>query len=225
MPLQNRVTPLGEILATPARGTLMGNRGILHGPGRTLGVARWKHRHWVTCLLAFKGRHRMVMAPHRYTELFFLDEAVALAAGHRPCAECRRADYLRFGTCWQAALGGPLPRADTMDRALHAARVEPRTRRQVRWRAELSSLPDGTFVRMPDGGEALLVLGDALLPWSAEGYGAAVARHAGAEVEVLTPRPTVAVLAAGYRAGVHSSAEDAVAERSLNGPRHGAPDS
>ena len=96
MPLQNRVTPGGEIIADPARGTLMGNRGILHDAGQRLGVARWRHPHWIYCRLSFKGRRRAVMAPGRYTELFFLDEASALAAGHRPCYECRREDFLRF---------------------------------------------------------------------------------------------------------------------------------
>src|SRR5688500_15168681 len=96
MPLQNRVTPFGEIEAAPARGLFMGNRGILHDANQQLGRARWRHKSWVTCLLSFKDRRREVMAPRRYTELFFCDEAVALAAGHRPCAECRREDYERF---------------------------------------------------------------------------------------------------------------------------------
>ena len=109
MPLQNRVSPLGEIVATAERGGLMGNRGILHDRDRRLGVSRWKHPHWVCCRLAFLGRHRPVMTPGRYTELFFLDEATALAAGHRPCAECRRADYTRFLDAWTAAHGARPP--------------------------------------------------------------------------------------------------------------------
>ncbi|MGB8623555.1 MAG: hypothetical protein WCD16_12105, partial [Paracoccaceae bacterium] len=105
MPLQNRVLPTGEIVVHPARADFMGNRGILHGGNRQLGTARWRHKTWITCLLSFKGRKRVPMTPGRYTELFFLDEAVALAAGHRPCAECRRADFLRYRDAWQAATG------------------------------------------------------------------------------------------------------------------------
>ena len=128
MPLQNRVTPAGEIIADPARGTLMGNRGILHDAQQRLGAARWRHRHWIYCRLAFKGRWREVMAPSRYTELFFLDEATALAAGHRPCCECQREDFRRFQAAWQQAFGHAAS-AGAIDRALHEARVEPRSRR------------------------------------------------------------------------------------------------
>ena len=103
MPLQNRVTPEGDIIATPARGTMMGNRGgAFHTPEQTLGPRRWRTKAWICCVLEFKGRHRAVMQPNRYTELFFLDEATALAAGHRPCFECRRRDALRFAEAWRA---------------------------------------------------------------------------------------------------------------------------
>ena len=108
MPLRNRVTPFGEIEVHPARGTLMGNRGILHGDDRTLGARRWAHRAWIVCVLSFRGRRRVVMTPGRYTELFFLDEAVALAAGHRACAECRNAAYRRYRELWREAHDDPL---------------------------------------------------------------------------------------------------------------------
>jgi hypothetical protein len=116
MPLQNRVTPFGEIVAHPARGMVMGNRGILHDSGRRLHpTRRWTHKTWICCLCEFKGRHRAVMTPGRYTELFFLDEATALAAGHRPCFECRRADANQFAAAWAHGNGGPLPSAGDMD--------------------------------------------------------------------------------------------------------------
>src|SRR5499426_3922843 len=131
MPLQNRVTPAGEIVADPSRGLLMGNRGCLHGPGRALGVSRWRSKLWICCLLDFKGVQRDPMPPGRWTALFFLDEATALAAGHRPCGYCRRADYLAFGEAFRAAHGlAERPRAPYLDAWLHAERVESRTRRQ-----------------------------------------------------------------------------------------------
>ncbi len=197
MPLQNRVTPTGHIIADPARGTLMGNRGILHDSERRLGVARWRHCHWIFCRLAFKGRRRTVMAPRRWTELFFLDEATALAAGHRPCCECRRGDFLRFQDAWRRAFGIGEAKAGTIDRALHRARVEPRSRRQVRFEAPLDDLPDGAFVRLP-GTAPLLLWGGRLHPWSPQGYGPPRAPTSG-QACVLTPAPTIAVLRSGYQ--------------------------
>jgi hypothetical protein len=197
MTLQNRVTPLGEIIADRARGTLMGNRGILHDAQQRLGVARWRHPHWIFCRLTFQGRRREVMAPRRYTELFFLDEATALAAGHRPCCECRRDDFLRFQAAWRRAFGQHAS-APAIDRALHQARVEPHSRRQIRFEAELDDLPDGAFVLLSDARSPLLVRGDRLHPWSPGGYGPSRARCA-CRVSVLTPAPMIAVLRSGYR--------------------------
>src|SRR5690606_28541802 len=137
---------------------------------------------WIACLLAFRERKREVMAPNRYTELFFLDEAVALAAGHRPCAECRRADYKRFAEAWRAAFGGERPRAPDIDAVLHAERIDPQTRRQATRRAPLDALPDGAFVALPGAPEvAHLVRGDRLLPFRFEGYGSAIPRPRGIE--------------------------------------------
>ena len=198
MTLQNRVTPGGEIIADPARGTLMGNRGILHDARQRLGAARWRHPHWIFCRLAFKGRRRQVMAPRRYTELFFLDAATALAAGHRPCCECRREDFRRFQAAWRRALGQGAS-AGAIDRVLHGARVEPRSRRQIRFEAPLDDLPDGAFVLLRDApSPPLLVQRDRLLPWHPGGYGPPRERRSG-RVIVLTPAPTVAVLRAGYQ--------------------------
>jgi hypothetical protein len=204
--LQNRVTPAGEIVADPARGLFMGNRGILHDDAQRLGRVRWRHKSWITCLLDFKGRQRTIMSPRRYTELFFLDEAVALAAGHRPCAECRRCRFSAFLDAWVAGTGhdGPPPKAPALDAALHAARVDPGTRRQRTYQAELAALPDGVFIRLEDA--SLLVVGDRLLSWAPGGYGGAISRPSGGSVCVLTPRPTVAAIKAGYRPELHPSA-------------------
>lgn len=202
MTLQNRVMPDGSIVAVAAKGTLMGNRGILHGADQTLGTTRWRHKAWVCCELQFKGRHRAVMQPGHYTELFFLDEAVALAAGHRPCAECRRADHLAFRAAWFRAFGTQ-PSAPEMDRALHAARIDPRTKLQATHQLGSETLPNGTFIRQND--TACLLQDGSLRPFSPDGYGPARPLPEG-EVTVLTPAPTVAVLAAGYRPRLHPSA-------------------
>ncbi|MEQ9259856.1 MAG: hypothetical protein RIG84_12260 [Roseovarius sp.] len=200
MTLQNRVLPTGEIVADPARGTLMGNRGILHDDTRRLGKARWTHQAWVTCRLTFKGRRRSLMAPGRYTELFFLDEAVALAAGHRPCAECRRDAYRQFRALWAAAHGES--DLKTADRMLHRARVA-RNRAQIRHEAPAATLPDGAFIL--HAGAPCLVLGPRILRYTAGGYTAALPRPRGIAT-VLTPAPTRAVLAQGYRPALHPSA-------------------
>jgi hypothetical protein len=152
---------------------------------------------------SFKGRRREIMAPGRYTELFFLDEAVALAAGHRPCGECRRRDYAAFRSAWAAA-GGGLPDPREMDRALHAARILPRRCTQVTFIADSADLPEGAFVRLATGPH--LVRRETLLPWTPGGYGPPLPRPAGGPVTVLTPVPTVAVLRAGYRPVLHRSA-------------------
>ncbi len=207
MPLQNRVTPSSEIVADPARGLFMGNRGILHDEDRTLGVARWRHRHWIICRTAFKQRHRLVMTPGNYTELFFLDEAVAMAAGHRPCAECRRTEYNAFREAWLAARGGFRPSADDMDRELHIERVESRTRRQITYRAEISDLPDGAFICLDEEPDLpRLVIGDRLAGWTAAGYTTPVPRPGSGTVTVMTPRISVATLSAGYAPTLHKSA-------------------
>jgi hypothetical protein len=207
----NRVTPFGEVLALPERGTMMGNRGgCFHTADKTLTRRRWVNRRWIVCLLEFAGRRREVMAPGRYTELFFLDEATALAAGHRPCAECRRGAFRQFTDAWlrgNAGHGlGPGCGIDAIDRVLHAGRVSGGGGKVV-YRAPLGELPDGAFV-CPDAtpGVAWLVRGGRLWPWGPGGYGPASRLDAGEEAAVLTPRSTVAALGAGYAPGVHPSA-------------------
>lgn len=201
-PLRNRVQPDGTILACPERGLFMGNRGILHDDRRRLGAARWRHRAWVCCVLRFKGRRRVPMTPGTYTELFFLDEAVALAAGHRPCAECRRADYDRWRTAWEAA-HGTRPGAPGIDAVLHAARAIPGARHLRRHEAGADTLPDGAMVDL--GGTAHLILGGAAQPCSPAGYGPPVPRPSG-PVTLLTPPPTVEVLRHGYHPALHPTA-------------------
>jgi len=203
MPLQNRVTPFGEITAQSWRGALMGNRGILHGDDRNLGVARWRHKNWVCCVTEFRGRPRLAMpppgSPTRYTALFFWDEACALAAGHRPCAECRNADWRRFKAAWAAA-GLPGEKVADIDHVLHAARVT-RSRRQVTHTAGLAVLPDGVFLNLPDAqNTAVLKNRGKLWRWSPAGYedAGAASDYPGLRVRVMTPAPTVAVIRAGY---------------------------
>jgi hypothetical protein len=203
MPLRNRVTPFSDIIAHPARGLLFGNRGCLHD-GAGIVRRQWGAKLWIACLTEFKGRRRPLLLPGKFTELFFLDEAVALAAGHRPCAECRRADYDRFRAAWASARLPPAPHAGDLDRILHAARRD-RAGHQQRHVVPFASLPDGAFVAADDD-RALLVLGDRLLPYDPAGYGPSRPRPAAGPAEVLTPAPLVAVLGAGYRPLLHPSA-------------------
>jgi hypothetical protein len=201
MPRQNRVTPFGEIVALPGRGLMMGNRGVLHDDAGRI-VRSSQVRRWIACVTEFRGRYRKVMQPHSYTELFFLDEATSFAAGHRPCAECRNADYRRFQTLWKACHGAPA-NADAMDATLHAHRLAGRAKRT--YRDDLANLPDGTFVTLD--GSAWLVWGTQLLAWSDAGYTTRRSRPPHGAVDVLTPRPTVAILAAGYRPAIHPTVE------------------
>lgn len=208
MPLQNRVTPTGEIVAVAARGLFMGNRGILHDATKRLGPSRWKHKVWIICRTCFRGRHRAVMMPRRYTELFFLDEAVALAAGHRPCFECRRQEYYAWQRAWQAGNGSVhLPRAKEMDATLHAERIVAGTRRQKTWQCLPDDLPEGAFVLWDD--RPHILIDGSLRPWSHRGYGKAVPVPGADPVTVLTPLPSVGALRGGYRPVLHPSASTA----------------
>lgn len=193
-PLQNRVSPFGDIVAVPERGTFTGNRGILHDDQRLLTRRRWSTQAWIICLLEFKGRHRAVMSPGTWTELFFLDEVTALAAGHRPCGECRREAYQRFKACW--IVGNGAASIDEIDRRLHRERVEPRTHVKITYQAPLESLPDGAFVAI-DGAAHLLWRG-VLWRWSFGGYSDPQPVSSDRLVTVLTPRSTVAALTRGY---------------------------
>jgi hypothetical protein len=195
MPLQNRVTPLSELVADTGRGLVYGNRGCLHDDRGRI-VRRYDGRRWIACRLEFRGWKRgRLLQPGRFTELFFLDEATAFSAGHRPCALCRREDYDRLCELWSALHPGQQG-ADAIDLQLHGERVSPGTRAQRRYDAELDALPDGAFV-LRDG-EPWLVLGTTLRRWSPRGYDSRVPRPPGVSVAVLTPPSLVAVLRSGW---------------------------
>ncbi len=184
MSLQNRVDPFGELFADRSRGLFMGNRGgRIHTDDRKLTKRRWTSRQWICCVLDFKNRQRDVWGRY-YTELFFLDEVTALAAGHRPCFECRRKDAEDFAKKWRAAFKlRTSPRAPAMDERLHTERLDGRAKRLHR--RKLDDLPDGAVIALEEG--AYAVRGNALLRWTPEGYATGQPRPRGATVDVLTP--------------------------------------
>lgn len=209
MPLQNRVTPAGDIVAVEARGTMMGNRGgALHRPDRSLRRRRWVTRQWIACRLEFKERHREVMAANRYTELFFLDEATALAAGHRPCFECRRTDALHFARLWADVRGQPdRAAAQDMDAVLHAERLMPDGSKRTCERS-VGELPAGTMIMLGDV-ICAVARGGGIVPWSHTGYRSAKEwLPAHRRVKVLTPPSIVAVMQAGFALRMHSTWPD-----------------
>ncbi|MGZ8628209.1 MAG: MmcQ/YjbR family DNA-binding protein, partial [Actinomycetota bacterium] len=195
MPLPNRVTPLGELIAVPDRGLVYGNRGCLHDEH---GRIRRSHagKRWIACRLRFRGwRRSPLLQPGRFTELFFLDEATAMAAGHRPCALCRRADFDRFVELWRLHHGGPAG-ADAIDARLHAERLAPGGRVRRFHHVGFDELPDGAFV-LRDGVPAV-VIGDALLSWTPAGYRERTPRPAG-RARLITPPSLVDILRSGWR--------------------------
>ena len=225
---QNRVTPLGEIVAIPLRGAWTGNRGVLHeGGSEGQGGHRIVRSHasnlWITCALEFRGRWREQWLPHRYTHLYFHDEAVSFAAGHRPCAECRRDDYRAYQQAWVEVItargatgqGNPapalapvpaqVPGAKQLNAQLHSERIVPGTHRRRLHELPWAGLPDGTFVL--EDGQPALVLGDALVPWTTDGYGARRPRPRAGTATVITPPSTVAVLRAGYPVQIDDTAQ------------------
>jgi hypothetical protein len=192
--MRNRVTPLGDIEAFPMRGAWTGNRGVLHSGTE---IVRYHASDlWITCLLEFRGWWRQQWLPNRYTHLYFHDEAVSFAAGHRPCAECRRAAYNDYRDRWARALRVDPPSAQEMNRRLHGERLHRGTHRRRFHERPWPSLPDGTFVLHSD--EPYLVLGDALVQWTREGYRSRTGRPSQGDAVVITPPSTVAVLADGY---------------------------
>ncbi len=203
MPLANRVDPFGELFATPARGLLMGNRGgRLHDDRRQLTSRRWVSKQWICCRLEFNNRHRSVWGDG-YTELFFLDEVTAFAAGHRPCFECRHRDATHFAVLFS----GKKMRASAaaMDAALHAERLSGKAKRLHR--RQIDGLPDGAIVAL--GGEAFAIRSNHMLRWTAAGYDKTRPRLRGTLADVLTPPSILAVLTAGYRPLWHPSASPA----------------
>jgi hypothetical protein len=205
MPLQNRVTPSGDIIATVHRGMFTGNRGIIHDPAtKTLLRRRWASRAWLTCVCEYKGRRRDVMATRSWTELFFLDEATAFAAGHRPCFFCRRDDASRFRAAWEEGNGVPKVRAGGIDAELHRERLEGARKRLHALPVRLSELPDGAMVRA--GEESFLIAQGRALVWSPAGYREAQGAIEGAML--LTPPSTLRAFIAGYRPVLHQSAKE-----------------
>jgi hypothetical protein len=202
MPLQNRVTPTGDIIATPHRGLFTGNRGIIHDPATKTLTRRWAGKAWLTCVCEFRGRRRRVMGGRSWTELFFLDEATAFAAGHRPCFFCRRDDANRFCAAWDAGNGTTRVLARDIDPVLHRERLAEGKKRlhplPMRW----EQLPDGAMVQ--GGAQSYLIAGGRALTWSPAGY-----REAQSKIEdamLLTPPSIVRAFIAGYRPVLHPSA-------------------
>jgi len=203
MPLQNRVTPTGEIIATPHRGLFTGNRGIIHDPAtKTLLRKRWASPAWIICVCEFRGWRRKVMGTRSWTELFFLDEATALAAGHRPCFFCRRDDANRFRAAWEAGNGASKPRAAEIDAVLHRERLDRGQKRLHSLPVPVQDLPDGAMVQARD--ESYLVVRGRALLWSPAGY--VEAPDSIDDAMLLTPPSTLRTLQAGYRAVLHPSA-------------------
>jgi hypothetical protein len=202
MPLQNRVTPIGDIVAEPERGMFTGNRGIIHDPlTRTLLNRRWASQAWLICTLQWRGIRRSVMGTRSWTELFFLDEATALAAGHRPCFLCRRAAAVAFQAGFPTPDRAAGPKASDIDRVLHAERLDGR-RKRLHDLTSPTALPDGSMI-FHDGAPHLILKGQARR-WFLHGYGASAAPLGGARL--ITPPSTVAALRAGYQPRLHASA-------------------
>lgn len=196
--LQNRVDPFGQLIRTPARGFFMGNRGLIHNEKQEI-VRPFRLKAWITCLLEFKGRRRKVMTPNLYTELFFTDEAAAFAAGHRPCAECRRDDFNRFKTAWVA--GNPeynfnqKTSVQKIDGIMHSERIGADFSK-ITFKEKMGNLPDGVMIRIQ--GEAYVIRENKLWLWTPLGYTITKIKEAEADVDVLTPRSVVNALRAGY---------------------------
>jgi hypothetical protein len=202
-PLQNRVTPSGEIVSTPHRGLFTGNRGIIHDPAtRTLLNRRWSSKAWLTCVCEFRGRRRNVMGTQSWTELFFLDEATAFAAGHRPCFYCRRDDANAFRAAWERGNGVSGVRAPEIDEVLHRERLDGRAKRLHTLPMPLEKLPDGAMVQA--GEDSYLIAQGRALLWTFDGY--CEISDALRDVALVTPPSTLCALAAGYQSVLHPSA-------------------
>jgi hypothetical protein len=204
MPLQNRVTPTGDIIATPHRGLFTGNRGIIHDPATKTLTRRWAGKAWLTCVCEFRGRRREVMGGRSWTELFFLDEATALSAGHRPCFFCRRDDALKFRAAWEEGNGVSDVLAPEIDAVLHRERLDRGKKRLHRLTMPPAKLPDGAMVQQD--GESFLVAQGRALQWSPAGYHKT--QNALQDATLLTPPSTLRAMSAGYRPVLHPSASE-----------------
>jgi hypothetical protein len=203
LPLQNRVTPRGEIISTPQRGLFTGNRGIIHDPAtRTLLKRRWSSKAWLVCVCEFRGRRRDVMGTQSWTELFFLDEATAFAAGHRPCFYCRRDDANRFRAAWEAGNGVAHASAPDIDEVLHRERLDGKAKRLHALPMPVEKLSDGAMVQA--AGESYLIARGRALLWSFDGY--REPKNPIRDAALLTPPSTLRALGAGYPLVLHPSA-------------------
>jgi hypothetical protein len=212
MYLQNRVTPFGDIVAIPQRGMFTGNRGIIHDPAtKSLLRRRSASKTWLVCNCEYKGRHRKVMAGRSWTELFFLDEAIALSAGHRPCFLCRRAAANAFRAAWATATGAEEPSAAAIDDVLHRERLDRGQKFIHAVPAPLTELPDGAVI--VESGAAYTVAGGQAFRWTARGYELPqkISRADG----LLTPPSTLKALQAGYRPVLHPTIESSQSGRLL----------
>jgi hypothetical protein len=208
MPLQNRVNPFGALIATSARGAWTGNRGVIHNKGKEI-VRKYAVKYWITCALEYKDYRRKVMSPNRWTELFFLDEATAFAAGHRPCGFCRHADFKRFKNLWVIANGeqyglADKTKIDIIDAIIHLERLDKNGLKKT-FKATLTTLPDGSFITFDEMSEAYLWFEQNLYKWSFDGYTQVFQFDKDQEVNVLTPLSYIAVFKAGYVPQVHFS--------------------
>ena len=208
MPLQNRVNPFGALIATSARGAWTGNRGIIHNESKEI-VRKYAVKYWITCALEYKDYRRKVMSPNRWTELFFLDEATAFAAGHRPCGFCRHADFKRFKNLWVTAKGEQYgltakTKMDVVDAIIHLERLDENGLKKTS-KAILTTLPDGSFIAFEEMSKAYLWFQQNLYEWSFDGYTQVVQFDKDQEVTVLTPLSYIAVFKAGYVPQVHFS--------------------
>ena len=205
MPLQNRVTPTGDIIVTPHRGMFTGNRGIIHDPRTKTLTRRWASQAWLTCVCEFKGRGREVMGGRSWTELFFLEEATALSAGHRPCFFCRRDDANRFRAAWEEGNGVRRVLARDIDAVLHRERLSGAKKRLHAVQMPLEEFPDGAMLQ--EGTESFLIVRGQTLLWLPGGY--RKAPNAIKDAMLLTPPSTLHALLAGYRPVLHKSAVEA----------------
>ena len=210
MPLQNRVNPFSTLISTPERGAWTGNRGVIHNERKEI-IKNHAVKYWITCLLEYKGAHRSVMSPNRWTELFFLDEATAFAAGHRPCGFCRHADFKRFKELWLSTNGEQYglttkTKMDMIDAFIHEERLDKNGLKKT-FKSTLNALPTGTFITSDDMSKAYLWYQQNLYEWSFNGYTKVLQFDKNQEVNVLTPLSYVAVFKAGYVPEVHFSAK------------------
>jgi hypothetical protein len=210
MPLQNRINPFSKIIATPERGCFTGNRGVIHNGQKEI-IKNHAVKYWITCMLEYKGMHRAVMTPNRWTELFFLDEATAIAAGHRPCGFCRHADFKRFKSLWLQANGEKNglkenTKMDVIDNIIHKERLDENNVQKT-FSAYLETLPDGVFIKLPKNKNAYLWHQQNLYEWSFKGYKKIAGFNKNQMVDVLTPTSYVEVFRNGYTPQIHFSAK------------------